>query len=266
MSRRLKAAVCPLARGSARTKGVWQVIVFDIETGPLPEEQVLANAAPFDPPKHPGIFDPASVKLGQLKDQAKIETKIAEKRAAHEKAIAEFEADLAAAESQWKANAIARAALSAMTGQVVAIGFQNGSGAARILIDEEPKLLAGFWRLYQQCREKKTQLVGHNIFGFDLPFLIRRSWLLQVDVPGQVFDGRYFDRIFVDTMKYWQLGTYGGDPAKLDAIDRYFGGGGKNGDGAMFAELLKINREAAVEYLKNDLVMTARVAARMGVI
>ena len=34
---------------------------------------------------------------------------------------------------------------------------------------------------------------------------------------------------------------------------------------AKFAELLKVDREAAVEYLKNDLRMTARVAARMGV-
>ena len=242
------------------------MIVFDIETGPLPEEQVLANAAPFQRPQHPGVFDPNSVKLGQLKDQAKIEAKIAEKRAAHEKALAEFEQDLAAAESEWRANAISRAALSAMTGQVVAIGFQNGSGAARILVDEEPKLLSGFWRLYQQAREKRTNLVGHNIFGFDLPFLIRRSWLLEIDVPGQVFDGRYFDRLFIDTMRYWQLGSWGGELAKLDSIDRYFGGGGKNGDGAKFAELLKIDREAAVEYLKNDLQMTARVAARMGVI
>lgn len=241
------------------------MIVFDIETGPLPEDQVLANAAPFQPPQHPGVFDPSTVKLGGMKDQAKIDAKIAEKRAAHEKAVAEFESELAAAESAWRANAISRAALSAMTGQVVAIGFQNGSGAARILIDEEPNLLAGFWRLYQQAREKRTSLVGHNILGFDLPFLIRRSWLLQVDVPGQVFDGRYFDRLFIDTMRFWQLGTYGGDPAKLDSIDRYFGGGGKNGDGAMFAELLKVNRDAAIEYLKNDLEMTARVAARMGV-
>ena len=31
-------------------------------------------------------------------------------------------------------------------------------------------------------------------------------------------------------------------------------------------KLLKVDREAAVEYLKNDLQMTARVAARMGVI
>lgn len=60
------------------------MLCFDIETCPLSEEVVLAAAGEFIPPPHPGEFDPGSVKLGNLKDQAKIEAKIAEARAAHE--------------------------------------------------------------------------------------------------------------------------------------------------------------------------------------
>ncbi len=241
------------------------MIVFDIETGPLPEDVVLANASPFEPLPHPGQFDPDSVKLGNIKDQAKIDAKIAEKRAEHEKAVADHEAKNTAEHSAWKKSAISRAALSAFTGQVLAIGFQNGSHS-KIRVEPEPDMLGEFWLVYRRARESRTNLVGHNILGFDLPFLIRRSWLLGVDVPDQVFDGRYFDRIFVDTMKYWQLGTWGGEVAKLDAIDKYFGGDGKNGDGSMFAELLKSDRTKAIEYLSNDLKITARVATRMGIV
>ena len=40
------------------------MVVIDIETGPLPLEQLQATLGPYDPAsagKHPGEFDPESV-------------------------------------------------------------------------------------------------------------------------------------------------------------------------------------------------------------
>jgi hypothetical protein len=56
------------------------MIVFDIETGPLPSDEIRANSAPFVPAPPPGDFDPSAVKLGNLKDEAKIAAKINDAR------------------------------------------------------------------------------------------------------------------------------------------------------------------------------------------
>ncbi len=51
-----------------------KTIVFDIETGPLPESELVALVPPFDP---------AEVKTGNIKDPEKIAAKIAEAEANH---------------------------------------------------------------------------------------------------------------------------------------------------------------------------------------
>ena len=71
-------------------------IYFDIETGPLPESELLAMLPPFDA---------SEVRVGNLKDEAKIAAKIAE------------------AEVNHRRDFIDRAALDATTGRVIAIGL-----------------------------------------------------------------------------------------------------------------------------------------------
>ena len=209
------------------------MIIFDIETGPLPESDM--------PP-----FDESTVKLGQLKDPIKVTAKIEEARAKY----------------------VERAALSPLTGQVLAIGYLPPGEAESIVVENENVLLADFWWRFLSHRRHGNIIVGHNILGFDLPFLVRRSWLLGIDVPADAFDGRYFNRIFVDTMDRWGCGTRGGDFVKLDVLAKAFGVGGKPDGitGGMFAELLANDRKAAEEYLHNDLEMTAKVAERMGLV
>ena len=242
-------------------------IIFDIETGPLSQEQVLALSPPPPDLPHPGEFAAESVKLGQMKDPAKIEAKIAEARAKHEAAVAAYEENKAKALADWQESAMRSAALSAFTGQVLAIGYRRDSGQVAIQISNEPELLQAFWNLYQRSRAQSIRLVGHCIFQFDLPFIVRRSWLLGVDVPPTVFDGRFFDnRVFTDTAKHWLLGQYGGEKFSLDLLDKFFGGSGKNGNGAEFAKLLASDPEAAKAYLANDLEMNYRIAKRMGVV
>ena len=57
-------------------------LIFDIETGPLPEE-IISEMFSFDESKVAGFkllsqeFDPASVKYGNLKDPEKIAAKFA---------------------------------------------------------------------------------------------------------------------------------------------------------------------------------------------
>jgi hypothetical protein len=89
------------------------MIAFDIETGPLPDEQLKAIFQPPPPPPHPGEFDAGAVKLGNLKDAAKIAEKIESAKAAHESAVASHAADVArATESAWSARFNTRARAS----------------------------------------------------------------------------------------------------------------------------------------------------------
>lgn len=213
------------------------MLIFDIETGPRPESELRAICPPFNPDAVDGVvsgdFDPASVKLGRMTDQAKIDAKIAEARAAFEAAKANRESIIAAAEADHWRNFIGRAALSPVTGRVLAIGYYSPNGDKHGVQGvggdlDEAKLLANFWAKYHDCRKANRRMAGFNIFKFDLPFLARRSWFLGVDVPETLFDptGRYPDKIFVDLMARWACGVYQ-ESIRLDDLARFFGVGSK---------------------------------------
>lgn len=224
------------------------MLAFDIETGPLPLDQLQALLPPFDE---------AEVKLGNLKDPDKIKVKVEEARANHE------------------SDFVSRAALSPMTGRVLAIGYWSIDSAKYAIEDggdgddRETVMLTRFWKKYLQCRQAPRRMVGYNCHGFDIPFLIRRSWLLNIDVPSTVIDKwKWIDgTTFVDLMSRWSIGDQRGW-VKLDMLGQAFGLGGKTEgvNGAMFHELWEKDREKACEYLRRDLELTAGLAVRMGVV
>lgn len=269
------------------------MIVFDIETGPLPWGRLKDLVPAFDEVAavpDMGVFDPASVAVGNLKDHAKIDAKVADARAKHEEAAKSVAKRRAAARNAHVEKFTEKAALSAITGCVKAIGVWcdscDGDGIqlllaggadqyvyetegldARSFVDEY-KLVYHFWQIFIEC--PSDTFVGHNISGFDLPFLVRRSWILGVDVPEAIWApgqfGRYFNPRFIDTMQRWGCG--GRDFVKLDEIDRAFGGQGKSDDctGADFARLFDNGGEDRIKallYLRNDLAMTRRIAESM---
>ncbi len=242
-----------------------EATVFDIETESLPEED-LADLIPVF-----ADFDASTVKVGNIKDRAKIEEKIEAARLQHK-----------ADQGKARAKFIDRAALSSLTGRVVAIGYLRGDGRDVLDVGEtamepsdpvfrEGAILEAYWKHYRYCRQKKTSLIGFNSNGFDLPFLIHRSWKHRIEVPSTVLVGRYFDKTFVDLMLLFGCGKFN-HYVSLDAVARFLGVGGKpdNCTGADFAKLLASenpdDRKAALDYLRNDLTMTWGVAAAMGVV
>ena len=113
-------------------------------------------------------------------------------------------------------------------------------------------------------------MVGHNIFGFDLPFMVRRSWTLGLAhkvPPTLIKQDRYWSPVFIDTMTRWRLGDYR-NYVSLDTLAKAFGAGGKPDgiSGADFARLWQEDRPRAVAYLKNDLEITFQVAMRLGIV
>lgn len=222
-----------------------QTIVFDVETGPLAESELLALLPPFDP---------AEVKTGNLKDPAKIAEKIAEAEANHRRDFFD------------------KAALDPLTGRVIAIGMLDLETDHFFIIghDDEARTLREFWEAARGDMGRINPLIGFNICNFDLPFLIRRSWKHRVAVPFGIRRGRYWGDQVVDLRDAWQLGDRQAR-GSLDSIAKHLGVGAKlaapaaNGEiktikGGEFAGLWESNRDLAEAYLRNDVELTAKVA------
>lgn len=212
-----------------------KTIVFDVETAPLPESELAALVPPFDP---------AEVRTGNLKDPEKIAAKIAEAEVNHRRDFFE------------------KAALDPLTGRVLVVGLLDKSSMRLIGHDDEAALLTEFWDVCQGEMGRINEMVGFNTHLFDLPFLIRRSWKMRVPVP-RIRRGRYWADEMVDLRDAWQLGDRQAR-GSLDAIAKHLGVGAKNGSGADFAKLWQSDRAMAVEYLRNDLELTAKVADVLG--
>jgi hypothetical protein len=271
-----------------------KAIVFDIETGGQPPEvarQFLRE------------FDPADVKLGNLKDPEKVQAKIEEARARHE------------------ADFLETTALRGFTAEVLAIGYQRldlddppgggpepdgdlapseempGEAAGSQLLTiihsnvtnrpgtsymqrdgdrvvahcmnqfGEAEVLLAFWRVVAANVGIGCPLVGFNSNYFDLPMLYQRSMFYGLPVPA-LRRGRYWRDWCVDLKDLWACGAYGGELARgtLDEIARFFGIAGKTGKGAEFAEKFRGTPESqaeALKYLANDVEMTVGVARAM---
>ena len=206
-------------------------IYFDIETGPLPLSELVI------PP-----FDPSQVKLGNIKNPDIIAEKI---QRAEENHVSDY---------------IRNAALDAISGQVLAIGYRIEHEQPAVLCadtDGEKAMLVQFWALLDSF-ERKPQLIGFNTKPFDLPFLIKRSWKHRVTVPYWLRNGRYWNDLIVDLRDPWQLGDSRAH-GSLNAICRHLGLGEKTGSGADFHRLWQTDRQAAIAYAIQDVELTAKV-------
>lgn len=251
------------------------MLVFDIETRPDIEkcEQVFDFQSEL---KHPGTFNPDSVKLGNLKDEKKIAEKIEAARQKHEEAIRSYDEDREAEYAKAWNQFVSTAALDPCCGRVAAIGFRSDRGYIIRMADlhsdaneSEASMVQEFWELCKSLHKQGRKLVGHNIHEFDLPFLVVRSWALGIDVPPVFMprNDRYWPDIFVDTRKKFLLGRYGkGSKSSLDWVCKTFELPDKDGQsGADFYRKLEEDPEAAEEYLKNDIDISYAVAERMGI-
>jgi hypothetical protein len=207
-------------------------IIFDIETGPLPASELVI------PP-----FDPSAVKLGNIKNPDLIAEKIQK------------------AEESHAADYIKNAALDAISGQVLCIGYRIEHDQPAVLCadaDGEAAMLRQWWAALNDF-QRQPRIIGFNIKAFDLPFLIRRSWRHRLTPPYWLRQGRYWNDLIVDLREVWQLGDSRAH-GSLGAISRHLGLGEKAGNGADFSALWQTDRQAAINYCLRDVQLTQQVA------
>lgn len=244
---------------------------WDIETGPEADDIVRQFTKPFPTFVEPAPFDPKKVKLGNRKDPAAIDQYIAEAKVKHAEAAAAEKAEYEAKRAEHYQKALDNAALSPLTGRILAIGLLYADGTEEILAAEdnaqEEAMIRRFLAIYADHLAGSNQLVGFNTGsnsggGFDLGFVARRAMKYGIDA-SVLRSSRGWGSAFIDLLDVWRCGDrtlY----VDLDTLCRFFGlDGKKGGDGAQFARLFREDRAAAIDYLRNDLGETQRLSKKM---
>lgn len=159
-------------------------------------------------------------------------------------------------------------------GQVCVIGWAVEDGAAismqvdDLSRDAEREVLACWFdwltKLYAGTSGTRPCLIGHNIIGFDLPFLWKRAMVLNVKPP------LWFPRspkpwsdVVADTMLLWDSTQRAG--GSMDRLCRLFGMEGKGDmDGSKVWPMVRDGKiDAVAEYCRGDVERTRAIYRRM---
>lgn len=236
-------------------------IIYDIETEASADEDLVRAINPPYP-----AFDPSGVKTGNCRTPREAEQKVGSARLAHSEQEANY----------WSEKMVRRA-LAAETGRVLTIGYLRVSEQddCAVIDDgggDESLLIRKFWKGFDLLRAKRGHYIGWNSgggmsTGFDLGFLIKRSWILGLPIPEEVMKGRFVHEVFIDLMQEWSLYQFK-TFAKLDHCARVLGLGSKAEQectGADFASWYRDpgRREEALSYAKLDLTLTRAIYTKL---
>lgn len=228
------------------------MIVFDIETTNTDDEPVIAGfreefSAEVEAAKL-AVKAPAN-----YKDQEKIDAYIADK-------IKELDAGLdAAVEAK-----VAKTGLDGLYGHIACISFARYDGEvfATNANDSEGDAIQNF---YDYLLPTDELFCGHNIAGFDLPFLKHRSIILSIKPPKPLLNAmnaKPWDKCIADTMLMWSPERE--KRVSLTKLCKVFGIESDDGiDGSMVAETWKTDPEKVIYHCKEDVRKVREVYNRI---
>jgi hypothetical protein len=129
----------------------------------------------------------------------------------------------------------------------------------------EAQALRDFLALMSDFDPECDLIVGHNIVGFDLPFIFQRCLVNRIPVKPFIDLSEYNPRAVYDTMRAWWLG--GRNRVALDDIAWALGlesSKTSEVEGSRVFELYQAGRLAEIrEYNLNDVRVTRKVYERM---
>ena len=138
--------------------------------------------------------------------------------------------------------------------------------------DDEKALLQEVSQTIPKLTSTRRNYCGHNIKGFDFPYIIRRSIVHGVHLPTNfnIYNIKPWDLNYIlDTMEIWKSGAYGLGCVSLQAIASALGVGNPKEEmsGDMVSTVYYNNSdsqrlEKIGTYCSNDTVMCAKVFLR----
>ena len=135
---------------------------------------------------------------------------------------------------------LAKTSFDGGRGHVCTIAWAKNDGKIHVehakTVDDEARIIAAFFKALDRYHSER--IVGHNVAGFDLPFLMKRAICLGIKMPDrQSFprNPKAWDKNVCDTEFMWAGG--GNNYVSLDRLCGILGVPGKDGfDGSMVAE------------------------------
>lgn len=131
---------------------------------------------------------------------------------------------------------------------------------------DEHLMLTEFWLRMKTFRPNVDRIVGHNIFDFDLKFILKRSVIHGVRPTVDLSFARYRNQPIFDTMCEWERWSYG-PKASLDTLAKALGlesskQGGINGSQIYY--LYQAGEHQAIhDYCLRDVELTRAIYKRM---
>jgi DNA polymerase elongation subunit (family B) len=220
------------------------IIYLDIETLPTDDEALIAEFAS-------SITAPA-----QYKKPESIDAWLSENKAS---AISEK---------------IAKTSFDGLYGRICCIGYAFDNGEVFTSAgNDEGKVIADFYshvydlttvNIRGQLSDRSATVCGHNLVGFDLPFLKHRSLILGIKPPSVILKAMHakpWSSEVFDTMLEWSSDRE--NRISMDKLCRAFGIPGKgNFDGSMVAQTWPTNPQKVIDYCKDDVSKTRKIHNR----
>lgn len=135
-----------------------------------------------------------------------------------------------------------------------------------VLTGDEVGILRAFWGRLRDFRTNSDRIVGHNIFDFDLKFILKRSIIHGVRPTVDLSFARYRNQPIFDTMYEWERWSYG-QKVSLDRLAKSLGlpsskDGGING--SQIFRLYQSGQHRAIRnYCLGDVKLTRAIYKRM---
>src|SRR5262245_9122304 len=130
---------------------------------------------------------------------------------------------------------------------------------------DEARILREFWARMERFHVATDRVVGHNVMGFDWPFILKRSRVHQIKPTRWLSLAKYRSTPIFDTMQEWSGWNY--EPRiSLDALARTLGLEGKTPgvDGSMIYPMWRQGRDQEIrDYATQDATLTREVYGRM---
>ena len=151
-------------------------------------------------------------------------------------------------------------ALDGNFGRILCIGYALDEQPPEILEGSEADLLKRFWAIALPAH----LFIGHNIFDFDLRFILKRSVINQVKPSRELSFARYRNIPIFDTMHEWERWAYYrtslktlGHVLEISVAKGPF-------DGSQVPDLFSQGRAKEIyDYCKRDVELTRAIYNRM---